>query len=108
MRVWVTCGIIVVAVVVALMPVVAYFTEGKVSGSQMAMDMKTFIAVVKEMGPAFKDVDISLAPDRSRMIVSGTVPSDDDRTRLRNKLKSTPIGTPLSRVTFDVKVGEKH
>jgi hypothetical protein len=109
MRVWVIGGIIVVAILLALVPLVAYVIDSqtRVSGPQMVDDMKALGAVVKGMGPAFQDVGASVTPDRSRIIVAGTVASEDDRNRLRDTLRSTPVKAPLSRVTFDVKVKGK-
>jgi hypothetical protein len=106
MRVWVIGGIIVVAILLALMPLAAYVIDRqtRVSGPQIVADTKTLRAVVEDMGPAFKDVDVSVAPNRSRITVAGTVSSEDERTRLRDRLKSTRLAVPLSRVMFDVKV----
>ena len=106
MRVWVIRAIIAAAILLALTPVVAYVVDSrnKVTGPQMVADMKTLGAVLKQMGPAYKDVDITVAPDRSRIIVAGTVSSEDERTKLKDALKATPIKAPLSRVTFNVNV----
>ncbi len=109
MRAWLLSVVIVVAILLALTPLVAYIIDRQtaVSGNQVVADMKTLSAVVQELGPPFKDVNVSVAPNRSRVIVVGTVPSDEDRNRLRNALKSAPIKVPLSRVTFDVGVRGK-
>jgi hypothetical protein len=106
MRTWVTVAVIAVAVLLALMPIVAHVIDRQttVSGPQMVADMKTLGRVVQEMGPAYKNVDVSVAPNRSRIIVAGTVGSEDDRNRLRSALKAAPIKASLSRVTFDVGV----
>jgi hypothetical protein len=106
MRVWVVCGIIGVVVLLALMPLVAYVMDNqtRVSGNQMVADMRTLQTTVMEMGPGYQDVAVSVAPDRSRIIVVGTVASADEREKLKAALKSSQIKAPLSRVTFNVKV----